>query len=712
MIRVLAVLLALTGAASAETARVYSGEHADFTRLVVELPKETGWTVGKTPMGYAFAATGEGQPVYDIATVWDRIPKTRLQALRSDPATGALQLTLACACHVFPFEYQPGIIVLDIKPGPAPSGSAFEQAFVLPDQGASDPVLAATKPPAYDWLDAEASAPDPTPDLETDLPTGETSLDPLRAELLEQISRGAAQGVVDMALPGKPVELAPEDRGALPWSQIIIGPPADVMITDDTERTEERTPEGQACLADAVFALADWGGNRRPLDLLAEARSDLYEEFDTVDQVAALRAVRLHLYLGFGAEAAQYAALLDEDATGEGAVLRSLAKLVDGEGDPVSPFADMLGCDTAAALWAALAQPDFPAGAVVNTDAIVRSFLALPPHLRASLGPRLTETLLAHGDQAAAQILRNAIERTPDVSSAAVALLDAQANLHDDNGDAALDHAQTAVAEDGSGIAEWLTLVEAHFQKLQPMTAEQVVTLQSFEGELENLGLRHDLHRALALANILSGQAQAGFRIAETEGLPLSDPWKAAVALATDDDFLRLAVPNTSPDVTTEVETAIATRLANLGFPDAAVAWLGPITAADSPERRRLAARVELARGDARQVIALLDGLTNPEDEELRARALVQLGQIPAARDAYTAGGQTDQALRLATWEGDWADLTPEAAPLWADAVPAPAADPSGDLGPLARGEAILAATAASRLSVETLLAEIAAPNP
>ncbi|AZL59448.1 hypothetical protein EI545_11705 [Tabrizicola piscis] len=127
MIRIVALLLALASPSLGETARVISGEHADFTRLVVELPQESDWTVGRIPLGYAFATGSASQPGYDLSRVWNRIPRTRLRALRADPETGALELTLACPCHVFPFEYRPGMVVLDIKDGPPPQAPVLKR---------------------------------------------------------------------------------------------------------------------------------------------------------------------------------------------------------------------------------------------------------------------------------------------------------------------------------------------------------------------------------------------------------------------------------------------------------------------------------------------------------------------------------------------------------------------------------------------------------
>ena len=82
-----------------QTARVMSGEHADFTRLVIELPGAGGWTLGRTATGYAFASDDRVQPTYDLATVWDRIPRSRLQSLRTDPGSGVLLSSFACPCH-------------------------------------------------------------------------------------------------------------------------------------------------------------------------------------------------------------------------------------------------------------------------------------------------------------------------------------------------------------------------------------------------------------------------------------------------------------------------------------------------------------------------------------------------------------------------------------------------------------------------------------
>ncbi len=93
--------------ASAETARVLTGEHGDFTRLVIELPASEGWTLGRTAQGYAFAAKGDLPPTYDLGQVWQRIDRRRLVALAVAQPSGALSLTWVAIATCFPSNISP-----------------------------------------------------------------------------------------------------------------------------------------------------------------------------------------------------------------------------------------------------------------------------------------------------------------------------------------------------------------------------------------------------------------------------------------------------------------------------------------------------------------------------------------------------------------------------------------------------------------------------
>lgn len=718
MIRRLAIVLALSGPAAAETARVYSGEHESFTRLVVEVPVETEWTVGRTNTGYAFAVGKGAQPDYDLSGVWQRITRTRVAALQVDPATGALLVTLGCDCHVFPFEYRPGSIVLDIKSGPPPAGSEFERALAdrLILQPDVEPERVSTDVAVYDWRsDLPSSSLRPRVTLPLPLQTGEVSLDPLRNALLEQIARGAAEGLVDMSLSlpkGLEGSSSPE---ILPWSTVMLGEQPGIKVSDPDAFRTGAEPAGR-CPEDELLDIASWGGDGTPLDLLAAARAGLYGEFDVANPEAVLRSVRAHLYLGFGAEAVQLTGLVEPDDNAEVmAFYRSMARVLDRETDPGTPFAMMLDCDGQASLWAALARDRLPTGKGVNREAVLRSFLALPAHLRADLGSGLAEKFLVLDDVEAVRTIRDAMERTPNINTAAVALLDAERELHQGNPDAAQAHAETVVSEEGNSADGYIALVEAHFQKLAPIGPEVAEALIAGQGEAGDPELADRLERAIVLSLALSGRIDEAFQREVVVDATLSDLWKIIQTSARDDDFLRYAVlpaHELPAKVAADLRLQIARRLLSLGFPDAAIVWAGPVQRDDTPERRLVAAEASLGLGDARSTKELLAGLAGPEAAELRAEALLELGDLAEAEEMFAAMGQTEAASRANLWNGEWTELDSTTPEVWRTAADLVQPKESGAAtGLLARGAEVVDASVTSRTAIETLLNTVVRPE-
>lgn len=734
MMRMLLFLLALLALpASAQIARVTSGEHDDFTRLVVEFPAAADWQLGRTETGYALMLAGPEQPRYDLTGVWDRIPRTRLRAVWADPQAGALNLTPACACHAFPFELRPGMVVIDIKEGPAPAGSSFELRL----DGSTPPPLVATPSPrpemrrgsgltartaGYDWLASTSpKTPEAAPVTETalpmPLPTGKTSLGPLRDALLHELSRGAAEGMVDMTLPatGPVPDVA---SGELPWSRIVIGELPGVSAGNARDAAGDMQPDGAACIADTQLAIADWGNDQPGALQMADARSGLMGEFDVPDPEATLRAVRHHLFLGFGAEALQYLKLIEAPAAPEDlAIYAAIARILDGVEDPGSPFSSMLGCDGAAALWAALQYTRLPSDAGVNVAAVLRSFAALPPHLRQHLGPGLAEDFLAWGDAEAARMVRDATARVPGVATRDLALMDAKAGLADDRPEDAAVDAEAALAGGGpAGIEAVLALVEARFRKGEPVGADLAEAVSSFLSEARGTAAEPALNRALVLALALGGELQAAMSALAAAPEAEAELWQVVAARATDTDLLGFAVLGAGmprPAVADDTALALATRLAALGFADAALAWLGPLSPDAAPEVRLLAAAAELARGDARAARDLANGLEGKEAEALRAEALTRLGVISPAAEAWRAAGDDAQAARLKTWQRDWAAVSADAAEPWQTAARlAVPGNPttSGEGGLLAQGSALADDSATARQAIADLLAAI--PNP
>ncbi len=733
MIRPLLALLAalLSVPAAAQTARVASGEHADFTRFVVTLPGPTDWRFGRTESGYELVVPGGSEQRYDLSGVWDRIPRTRVTRLWADPEDGALNMVLACACHAFPFELQPGTIVIDVRNGPAPPGSAFETSLdgrdvpQLVDAGSTATLPRARGPERFDWLSrSEAPKGPASAQAEARLPlaTGPVSLAPLRDALLIEMSRAAAEGMVDMTLPssgGGHGARAPSNPPAdLPWTHVAVGALAGVAAGTAIPSPGEMQADGEACIDDEHLDLTAWGGDGPAALRIADARAGLVGEFDIPDPDAVLRIVRHHLYLGFGAEALQYLRMLDPASPGDldARIYASMARILDDIPDPESPFARMLGCDGAAALWSALLHDRLPASAGLNVAAILRSFQGLPPHLRQHLGPGVADRFLAAGEVAAARSVRDATTRVPDAPQATVALVDAKLHLGENRLEQAGIDAEAALEAGGAeGPEAIIALVETRFRALQPVGSDVPVTVAAFLTEAAGTSTEPALRRALILSLALAGQAiEAQAALATT---PSTEPefWRVASARVTDADLIRIAVlPETAepPSADSQTSLAIAGRLLDLGFADDARRWLGPLASTDKAEARLLAARAELQIGDARAARDLLAGIDGPAAEATRSEVLVALGAIDPAVASARASGDLAAAERIALWARDWPKVSQAGPALWKEAAALGLASASGAEGGGLLAQGIASAEQASKVrdAVENLLAAV--PDP
>jgi hypothetical protein len=533
--------------------------------------------------------------------------------------------------------------------------------------------------------------------------------------------------MVDMSLPTSGAALGerasinpPAD---LPWTHVAVGPLAGMAAGAAVPSLGDMQADGEACIDDATLDLMAWGGEGPDALRIADARAGLVGEFDTPDREAVLRTVRGHLHLGFGAEALQYLRMLDPlpSAVPDPRIYASMARVLDDMPDPESPFAGMLGCDSAAALWSALLHDRLPASAGANVPAILRSFQSLPPHLRQHFGPGLADRFIAAGDIDAARSVRDATTRVPDAPQATLALLDAKLNLGGNQLEQAGTEAEAALAAGGAEGAEAIiALVETRFRTLQPVAADLPVTVAAFLTEAEGTSTEPALRRAHVLALALAGQAAEAQAAMANSTSTEPEFWRVAGARVTDADLIRIAVlPETAARPVADTETAlvIAGRLLDLGFADDARRWLGRLAETDNPDARLLAARAELQRGDARAARDLLAGLDSAAAEATRSEVLVALGAIDPAALSARASGDIAGAERIALWARDWPRVSQSGPTPWKEAAAlglATATDAETDgteaVGLLAQGTASAEHSRELREAVSNLLAAVPTP--
>jgi hypothetical protein len=718
--RLIAVLAALAPwPGHAQSVTVTSGEHGTFTRIALDFGEVIDWQVGRTIDGYALRIAGKA-PDYDLSRVYKLIGRERISALWVDPENGDLHLGIGCGCYAMPFAFRPSIVVIDVKNGKPPKGSAFE--IDLPGAGTPPeppPAEAAQEDPAYDWVGARQAAigmpPDGAQDAATaPLPVAE-GLEPLRKALLEEMSRGAAAGLIDLTLPRSPTEGmvvgAPNARfslGDAPNYATHLGETSDVPTS----------ASGGYCLPDEALDMTHWALSDQPIaDQMAPALAGIVGEFDKPDPEALATAVKFMLYLGFGTEARAMLGAFEVESA-EVPVWTSLGLIMDDRPDTVGAFRTMAGCDTAAALWAVLSSEDLKHEQAVNTKAIVRAFSALPPHLRLLVGPRLADQLLSIDDALAARAVRDAVTRIPGEKSAEVTLLEAKLDVAQGDLTAAQARLAPLAGQSGPAAEDALAaLVTATAEDLKPISPEQVDALAAIAQERRDGpdAARFDL--AVTLGRAASDQFGESFEGLVEHPEAVGTVWSLLSVLGSDDDVAIWAVlpAGTAPPAAAGAAAArIAERLLGLGFAEQAAGWLA---IAPDPDPQLLA-RVALARRDGTAVVQAVAGMDDPDLQGLKAEGLALTGNHRAAADLYHALGKDEGYWAAMALARDWTSLAGSGPTPWTEAAQAllsvPTAEPlPGETAPgqLATAKAIVVSADETEAAIEALLAAVPAPD-
>ena len=736
---VLAGLLAPVPAL-AQAVRVTGGDHVDFTRIVIEFPAPVDWKVGRTADGYELRLPERGTQ-YDLSRVFEPISKDRLAAIWSDPESGALHLGIACACFAIPFEFRPGTIVIDIRNGTPPKGSSFEVPL---DGGtaselAEKPVVRPIGRPrpagpeqVYDWtqnLGEGYGRPGlAAADLERQLDPPEEvriDLEPLRQSLMEQLSRGATDGVVDMAKPQASVD-PPEDDGN-PSVEVRIGEAPNLLIRQKGQEEAPLSAVGAEYIADDRLDVAAWS-EATPFPMqFGPALSGLSGEFDRSDPAAVKRATRFYLSMGFGAEARSILRAFPTEQE-DAAIWQSMARILDGEPDSAQVFQGMAACDTAAALWSILADPSVLSVGLVEKSAILRAFSALPIHLRQQIGPTLVDRFLAMKDFATATALRDAVLRGTADSGPEIELMEAAIEKASGSPVASAERLADLAAQSGPTTPDAVAALIIQRAELgQDVSFEQVTAMEEYAKEREGSEDHDKFHLALTLAYGASGDfAQAFAHLPDTpDAAPML--WKMLAFAGKDSallDHAVLAGSEQPPHAARAAASLFAQRLVTLGLADQAARWLA---LADDPPAL-LSARVALGQGDADRALDLLDGeITSPADA-VRIEAYRLKGDEVSIAALYAARGMAEEELSAVTRMRDWVRLASDGPEAWktaavhligprpsavdgAEATTGSAPPPELPTSPLARDRQLIEESTATRDAISALLDTIKLPD-
>jgi hypothetical protein len=435
---VIAFLLSLPTFAQAQVITLTAGEHVGFTRLVLQARERFAWRVELGPQR-ATLRLPPGAEFRGINQLFDRIPRDRLAALRSEP--GLLDLVLVCDCPLSVWEDREGLVIIDIASPPAIDTETSAPAPPPPPNDSTDPPPA-TPPAAATGAELRADlarlagntlardrrlAPAPDPGAGADAAMERQLLD----RLAREVARAQTQGVLHPALEGG---VGPRAIFTLPETTEISEPPlphlriANVLERAGAEALRAGPNPDEVASCNGTQALDFLARERQSTFpegqswLLAQA----YGEFDLPNPDIHMALVELYLDHAMGAEAR---AVIDLGlADGPGSVfLRALADLLEGRASNALPhLAAAAECsDITLAIAIASGAPGLGLDPTVAARAVL-GFGLLGPQVRSALGPGLIEGLIAAGEGATARLVIDALRHDPDLAPAVLQRLEAR----------------------------------------------------------------------------------------------------------------------------------------------------------------------------------------------------------------------------------------------------------------------------------------------
>ncbi|TNJ42279.1 hypothetical protein [Phaeobacter sp. B1627] len=102
--------------AEAQTIVARSGEHSDFSRLVMRIPDGVEWSLTQSDR-IATVNVGSPTALFNTQSVFDLIPRTRIQSVSQNGPGQPLRIDLGCECVVDYYQQADGYLVIDVREG-------------------------------------------------------------------------------------------------------------------------------------------------------------------------------------------------------------------------------------------------------------------------------------------------------------------------------------------------------------------------------------------------------------------------------------------------------------------------------------------------------------------------------------------------------------------------------------------------------------------
>ena len=729
--RILVLWLTLSPSlAFAEPMELRTGQHSDFTRLVLAFDQLPEWKAGRTQKGYAIIVKGTEPLETDLSRAFALIGRDRIAEIDVDPVKRRVDVELACTCHAEIFELNDVRLVIDIRDGAEGPNARHESLIdvgVRPRARAAlqmPPIPILTSPqkePPRNIVGGRPEAPvkrpampeqvqstsldysmganandserrieafpvEPLSPVETLLPTIDRlpTLNSAAVEAVtEQFGRAASQGLIE-------VETRPDRVDAPAEVELIPGPQNFRVFTGydrDRNRIEESTSstsQGMSCIPDNHVDVLAWGDPKRA-EQLGKFRQKIMKETGAIDIDAMRNLSRYYLALGFGAEA-RFAADQIPDSR-ERDILVALSEIVDRGSSDAALFDGQIACPGKIALWAALAKPFTRGELPISTDGILRAFSALPPHLREHLGPILSQRLRSAGETALARAALSAVTRTgsgtvgQELTAARLELVGtraAQARSELERiskgtnvaaAEAMIELLQDSARRRVTPKPDWVDDADALIRVTEGTEVAEQLSIAALKGHIP-LGRFDELRRAL-------NENRPGLTTVVRKHIA-AEALSAAVDDADDETFLRSELGFSDfagpEDLDASKRFSLVERFLELGLPALAAKYLPAET--ETAKEVRLAALTYAAVDRRAYALSLVGQSDDEELADVRADLLAQVRNFEGAAKELEALGQTRNSEIQALRSGDWGWIAEQATPELSEAARTAISDP------------------------------------
>ena len=693
--------------ASSEPIIVRSGEHEQFTRLVMLLPDGTTWNLEKNAKT-AWIGLSDFDEGFDLSRAFEIIPRTRLNALVA--TDNRLELQMNCDCAVTGFIEQNGYLVIDISDGlpieetaqPAPlvevnpeAETASTAQLDLPDSRFQfgDLLWAGDVPYAEYSNDAEErTAPEPDQPAEISAQAELEQTEATRKNILEAFSAAASRGLVDVSesMPERANSAVVDETNLeiFDTSRHIVDTTEDnannirLSTSSDVPSESPRSRvalSGVSCPNPDLLNISSWGTENSFDDQIGESNRNLYSEAGHLNEEVALTRAKLYLHFGFGAEARQILDMIP-DVSSQYPELYDLSQYFE-YGFVKNPrilhrFPD---CDSEFALWGILSPEVFSSSTPADTDAALLALESLPDHLKYFVGQDLGDALLQRGDLEQGTIAMRSYERLPQHRDETVTLNDANVERLRDKTQESQEKLLEVVSNDTAESPMALIQLIDHRLEQDASISQDVQQLAAaYLFELQGTELEPLMLRALILAQAQSALFSGAIENFDKHSDVLDATQKQEVisrlftsigTTATDSEFLERYFFNfarLSIWIDELAKLQVGERLFALGFENEAKAVILGLGAQSQSERLSLlSAKLYMRDGMFSETLNALSGLQSSEAIAIRAEALVGLGRNAEARELFSRADEPELSAEAIWLSDDWTDLVSDGDPVF-----------------------------------------------